>query len=456
MSALVGAPHVPANNQSAEQGLIACAMRDPASAVELSWLSPDMLWLEEHRLAWKAIREVVDTGKPPAKLPPHVLRARIESWGSYCDQTKLFDLWQIADDGNGAESHARLIAESWRAREGTFEVERHLALLRDPKRFNEASRALSERLAELEESGPREDHLLDARQLAEQFLADDTSGEGSGRVVIRPSIPEWGMRMGGGYQAGCVYIMAALPGVGKTIIGVQEAIHAARCGHGAGMLSVEMDRRNLSQRLVSHLSDGEWTPQAKSDAAQALASLPLLIDFTPNHEARGLRRAIASMQRAFKGRYGRQLDLLLIDYAQIIKGQGANETERLTQVSNTVREAAREFDVAIILLSQLSRPKEGQRGGRVTMDRLRGTGAFEQDAFAICMLSPSEETDSNDLPVEAEWVKNRQAANPALALMPLTGVDHLTRHGRQAAFSSPMSREQAACSALAEGFDVGF
>jgi len=196
-----------------------------------------------------------------------------------------------------------------------------------------------------------------------------------------------------GWQPGNMIVFAARPAMGKTAIGVNGfAKAAAQSGKWVNIFSLEMEDIRLVERLV--LGSSNIDPEAmrsgkmtaddwdKFNAASSeLAALPIFIDDTPFAKISRIRNIARANRKAGK------CDLILIDYLQLANADGnikQNREQQVADMSRQLKAVARELDVPLILLSQLSRDVE-KRGGtkRPTLSDLRESGAIEQDADMV-------------------------------------------------------------------------
>ncbi len=163
------------------------------------------------------------------------------------------------------------------------------------------------------------------------------------------------------------------------------------------VFSLEMSRDQLVQRLLSsevriessrlragRISSQEWEPLAHE--ISKLSQLPLYIDDTPNLTVTEMR----SRCRRLQAEYGGALGLVVIDYLQLMGGNSENRVQMLSQITRGLKGLARELNVPVIALSQLSRGVESRTDKRPMMSDLRESGAIEQDADLIMMLYRDE------------------------------------------------------------------
>jgi replicative DNA helicase len=164
------------------------------------------------------------------------------------------------------------------------------------------------------------------------------------------------------------------------------------------VFSLEMSKEQLVYRLLSseaqvesgrlragRISQTEWEPLGH--AISVLSQLPLFIDDTPNITVSEMR----SKARRLQAEQGGALGLILIDYLQLMEGSGSdNRVQELSKVTRSLKGLARELNVPIIALSQLSRGVESRTNKRPMMSDLRESGSIEQDADLIIMLYRDE------------------------------------------------------------------
>ncbi|PSB20659.1 replicative DNA helicase [Phormidesmis priestleyi ULC007] len=164
------------------------------------------------------------------------------------------------------------------------------------------------------------------------------------------------------------------------------------------IFSLEMSKDQLVQRLLAsevriesgrlragRISQNEWEPLGH--AISTLSQLPIFIDDTPNLGANEMR----SQSRRLQAEQGGALGLVLIDYLQLMEGNGSeNRVQVLSRITRSLKGLARELNVPVIALSQLSRGVESRTEKRPMMSDLRESGSIEQDADLVMMLYRDE------------------------------------------------------------------
>ena len=200
-----------------------------------------------------------------------------------------------------------------------------------------------------------------------------------------------------GWQKTDLVIVAARPGMGKTAFCAQSCVSIAERGIPTAIFSLEMSDMQLFERMAAGEAeiDSEKIKKGQLDtyeferymaACGKLSSIPLYIDDTPMMNVVELRARAMRL----KAKYG--IKLIVIDYLQLIKGindgnKNMNRDQELGLITRTLKGIAKELDIPVIALAQLSRAVE-QRGGlkRPQLSDLRESGSIEQDADVVLFL----------------------------------------------------------------------
>ena len=195
----------------------------------------------------------------------------------------------------------------------------------------------------------------------------------------------------GGFRPGAVYVVAARPGVGKTVVAAQIATGLAQ--HGlVSFSSLEMTETELVARLVAerldisvgHLNDAKLTAaeqQVLADHRQIVAGLRIAVDDRSGISPTDIRQFVRTVSRHGK------LAGVVVDYLQLLSSK--SKLERHNQVAEFSRQLkilANDFSVPVIALSQLNRNVEGRAEAVPRLSDLRESGAIEQDADVVMLL----------------------------------------------------------------------
>lgn len=199
----------------------------------------------------------------------------------------------------------------------------------------------------------------------------------------------------GGLQKSDLIILAARPSVGKTALQLDIARHAAvNAKKSVAIFSLEMSKQQLTERLLSMMTGvGLWdlrvTGNIKdeffaklSDTLGMLSESNLYIDDTSGINILELR------SKARKLKIEKGVDLIIVDYLQLVVGGNRQDrVQEVSEISRLLKGIARELDVPVLALSQLSRAIEQRSDGSPLLSDLRDSGSIEQDADIVCFLS---------------------------------------------------------------------
>lgn len=198
-----------------------------------------------------------------------------------------------------------------------------------------------------------------------------------------------------GLQKSDLIVIAARPSMGKTQLGLNFARHAAvEKGKSVAIFSLEMSAEQLAMRLISaegqidsqrlrsgHLMEEHW--KRLGLALARLSEAPIYIDDTPGLSVTEIRARTRRLQQE------QGLDLVLIDYLQLMQGRGGraeNRQQEISEISRSLKALARELKVPVVALSQLSRAVESRTDKRPMLSDLRESGAIEQDADLVAFI----------------------------------------------------------------------
>lgn len=216
-----------------------------------------------------------------------------------------------------------------------------------------------------------------------------------------------------GFRGGDLIILAARPGVGKTSFALNLAVNAAKRGTAVTFFSLEMSAGQLVQRILcaearvslskiraGYISEGDWG--AIADAMNSLSQLELYIDDSPGLS---ILEARAKARRELRKAAGK--GLIVVDYLQLMQPpqtrRDGNRAVEVGEISRGLKVLAKEMDMPVLALSQLSRAVEMRGKKRPMLSDLRESGSIEQDADIVMFIDRSmdeAEAESDDRP---EW-----------------------------------------------------
>ncbi len=251
-------------------------------------------------------------------------------------------------------------------------------------------------------------------------------------------------RLTAGLQPADLIIVAARPGLGKTSLALNVAQYVAtKADKVVGIFSLEMAAPQLVTRMLcaearvdghkvrsGYLSKEDWTRLAK--AMSRLAKSRIFIDDTPGLSIIEIR----SKARRLKAEHG--LDLLVVDYLQLMSGTGGgnrarfeNRQQEISAISRSLKGLAKELTIPVIAISQLSRAPEQRRGDhRPQLSDLRESGSIEQDADVVLFIYREDQYKRSDEPDEdggvAQIIIGKQRNGP-LGTVKLAFIDQWTK-----------------------------
>lgn len=233
-----------------------------------------------------------------------------------------------------------------------------------------------------------------------------------------------------GLQKSDLILIAARPSMGKTAFALNIGLNAALRGKVVAIFSLEMSKEQIGHRLLSahsgidshKLNTGNLTDDEIIEiggTVDALSGIKLFIDDTAAISALELR----SKARRLKNERG--LDLIIIDYLQLMQGKASrnpsevNRQQEISEISRSLKALARELNIPVIALSQLSRNVELRADKRPLLSDLRESGSLEQDADIVMFLYREEyynqETENVNI-AELIVAKNRNGPTASLKL----------------------------------------
>ena len=236
-----------------------------------------------------------------------------------------------------------------------------------------------------------------------------------------------------GFQRGDLIILAARPSVGKTALALNFAINAATKGHTVAMFSLEMTDEKLMARLVSNKSSvpsekissgnlGEKDFIKIDQAVRELSGAKLYIDDTAGIKISDIEAKARKLKSAHE-----DLSLIIVDYLQLIspahRSNNDNRQNEVSEISRRLKALARDLNVAVISLSQLSRSVEKREDKHPMLSDLRESGSIEQDADVVMFIyrddyyAKKDDKNSESSIVELSIAKHRNGPTKTIKLV---------------------------------------
>ncbi len=389
---------VPPQSLDAERALLGALLLRPDSIHDVSDLiSADSYYAEKHRIIFAAMRELVERGEPIDQL---TLSARLQDQGLLeraGGRSYLAELAGSAPSPGHYNNYADLVSRKSLMR----------SLIDAAYEITEAAFDESRDAIEVLDHAEKQIYAIGDASASHKFTAiSDKIHEAWDRIEAL-SKKEDGIRgvpsgfpaldtLLSGFHPSDLVILAARPSMGKTSLALDIARNAAvRHNVPVGVFSLEMSSEQLIDRMLAAESFvNSWklrTGQVREeedfgrirDALETLSKAPIYIDDKPGNNILAMRAVARRLKRE------RGIGLIVVDYLQLMSPTATKASDsmvqQVTEISRSLKGLARELEVPVIALSQLSRAVE-QRGGRPRLSDLRDSGSIEQDADVVMFI----------------------------------------------------------------------
>ena len=238
--------------------------------------------------------------------------------------------------------------------------------------------------------------FMPLRDILDQYMEDRAAIDqplGGPGAAIMTGLNPLDELLGGLHRSDMV-VLAARPGLGKSTLAVNICVNAAKAGAGVGIFSLEMGRDQLALRMLASEAavdswklrlglDTEAEERRIIDTIGSLSELPIYIDDTP---LQGIVEMRAKSRRLYM-EHG--LDLLVVDYMQLMQGgsgRSDNRVQEMSEITRSIKGMARDLNVPVLAVSQMSRAIEMRSSHRPQLSDLRESGSIEQDADVVMFI----------------------------------------------------------------------
>ncbi|WP_084224336.1 replicative DNA helicase [Stenoxybacter acetivorans] len=439
---------IPPHSLEAEQSVLGGLLLDNDAFENIAGIINEVdFYRHEHRLIFRAIAKLAETMRPADVITVQEELQRREELEAAGDFAYLVNLAQNTPSAANIRHYAEIVRERSILRQ-LAQVGTEIARDAYNPQGKDAKQMLDEaenNVFQIAESSSRaRQGFLAMPALLKEVVGridvlyardnkDDVTGIATGFIDLD--------KMTSGLQAGDLIIVAGRPSMGKTAFALNIAEHVAIHSHlPVAVFSMEMGGAQLVMRMLGSvgridqsvlktggLADEHWG--RLNNAVVQLSDAPIFIDETPGLTALEIRARARRLAR----QQGGQLGLIVIDYLQLMSGSsrsGENRASELGEISRSLKTLAKELQVPIIALSQLSRAVEQRTDKRPMMSDLRESGAIEQDADLIMFMYRDEyyHPDSQFKGM-AECIIGKHRNGP-------TGKIHLTFQGKYTKFEN--------------------
>ena len=396
---------VPPHDPEAEKSVLGALLLDKDAVVKIvETLRPSHFYKSSHEKIYEAMltlyekREPIDLVTVPAELKR---MGELESSGGV---TYLTELVNAVPTAANVEFYSRMVSEDYVKRSVMKAASEITELVYNESNVDELLDKSEQLLFSVSQQRVHQDFVPVKETLGITFERLDELSKTRGALRGVPTGLAGLDKMLSGLQRENLVILAARPSVGKSSFAVNIAQFAA-VSHkvGVGIFSLEMGKESIVDRMISVQGDiDNWritTGNLEQEdfekygiAAGELSEAPIFIDDTPGIGVMEMRTKARRLQLEH------DLGLIVVDYLQLIRGRNLeSRVQEVSEISQSLKNLARELKIPVLAVSQLSRAVE-QRGGekRPQLSDLRDSGSIEQDADVVMFLyRPNDEDREN-------------------------------------------------------------
>lgn len=374
-------------NKDAECSVLGGLLIDNDAYDKIGKLNPDDFYIARHQQIFKAIQTMLEAGKVVDVI------TLSENVKGAADIAYLDGLESNTPSAANIGHYADIVRrESKRRRIMALASELAAGAQGDIEELLDSAQGTLERIsAGAMDNAP----VLASDDMVDYINRLEKSAEGAGEEVISTGYADLDKRMSGGLRGGDLIILAGRPGLGKSMVAQCIALNVSK-DKPVLFLSQEMLRRDLHHRSVANLGNipmdhvlqpklmtkDEWA--AMPDAVRKVQERKLFIDDQPSLRIGDVRQKAKMVKR----KHG--LSMIVLDYLQLMVGDGANRNLEVEGLSRGLKALSMELDIPIIILSQLNRGVESRDNKRPLLSDLRDSGSIEADATAVMLLYRDE------------------------------------------------------------------
>ncbi len=391
-------------NMTAEQSVLGAVLIDQKAVdVVMQEVRADMFFVRQNRAVFLEIQLLVDTGRP---VDPVLLAEKL----SYDDSFETVEvakryLAELADTVpslSNLKSYIYLVKDKYIKRQLMDEARRILEQAADDVDSKMMLESAEQRLYDIQEG-------RDTTQLRQLMYAiidvmshlQNISGPNRKDYLGIPTGFAYLDKKLGGMGRSDLIILAARPGVGKTSLALNIATHVAKQNTPVVVFSLEMNREQLAGRVLAAEAgvdstifrsgieqDSVWENLAHM--TEKLGGVPLYLDDTSMITVSEMKSKVRQLNRTSRAAGRKKVGLVVIDYLQLMNTgrRSENRVQELSDITRNLKIMAKDLDVPVMALSQLSRGVEkGRADHRPMLSDLRDSGSIEQDADVVMFIS---------------------------------------------------------------------
>lgn len=392
--------HAAETRHTNEQLLLFCLMVDQAARDEVLWkVRREWFYDQQHQVIVAAIQRLDEKREP---VDPVLVATELSQRGELEIAGGIAYLCQLGErytNAGLASYHTKVVREQWIKRQAKYAGIELVGMVNDDRTLEDIVEKCEATIGAVCETAVPQT-VIGVSELIKMTMADITQRAKTGKRIGTPIGFADVDAVLGGISGGETIIIAARPGDGKTSFGCCITLNLCRAGKAVLFIALETSRLEWMTRMLSIESevDGEVIASGmaslsredremrQDDLMQAstrLHGFNLHLDETANQPI----RAIIGNARRHKRRFG--LDVLVIDYLQLIEPENKGNVPREQQVatfSRKLKQLAKELNIPIIVLAQINREVEKRQSRRPNLSDLRESGSIEQDADKVMFI----------------------------------------------------------------------
>ncbi len=397
--------HLPPHNLEAEQSVLGALLIDRDAIIRIATsVKPADFYRTAHRIIYQAVLSLYNRREPTDLVTLVDELSRHERLADAGGESYLTELIAATPTSVHVEYYANIVART-ATRRRLIEAGGEIIRIgfNDTEEVEDALDQAEQLLFEVSQRRQTREFRSLGEILEHYFDRLDTLHQHKGDIVGVPTGFADLDKLLGGLQKSDLIIAAARPSVGKSALGLGFAFNAAvHHNMTVGLFMLEMSGEQIVQRLLSMetgvdshrlrmgiIDDSEWNSVVR--AFGRLSEAPIFIDDTATVTLMDVR----SKARRLAAEHG--LDLLLIDYLQLMSGskRTENRVQEISEISRGLKGLARELDIPVVALAQLSRAVESRQSKVPMLSDLRESGSIEQDADIVMFIYREEMYDDD-------------------------------------------------------------
>lgn len=411
----MAAPKIPPHAAEAEQSVLGAILLSREAIVKVvEFLRPEHFYELAHQSIFESVLELYERREPLDVLTLADRLKKKKKLTAAGGSAYLAELVESVPTASHVEHYGRMVEDAWTKRQ-LIEVSSTMNELAfdETREVVDILDEVEQRVFTLSKQRARQDFISVKEALAESFdRLDELQRSQSGLRGVATGFVDLDRALAG-MQKSNLLILAARPGIGKTSLAINISQYAAVANQvPVGFFALEMSQEEMVDRMLIAQADidawkfktGRFSDEdfnALSEAMGILAEAPLFIDDTPALSVMEMRT------KARKLKAEHDIGLLVVDYLQLARARNLeNRVQEVTEISQGLKNLARELKLPVLALSQLSRAVEHRGSSRPQLADLRESGAIEQDSDVVMFLYREDEEDRENVILDIQKHRN--------------------------------------------------